>query len=287
VLWGEAGVRRFQRGAAANMAPSSSFFESLRRGVCAGSKMAVLIGPVAAPGCLPYAVPPARISIGSAARSGVVVTSAGAPARPSYGLVRAGIHPLDAIDEELPVDVGVGYEAEFVTSGQAPTVEGGYVELGAYPLKARLAPNLTLRAGAYGAVAGLARSGTSGLGIGGALGGVLELTGKVNGTGSGVSEDGTMLAGYASGRWAIGLFGTGAVRDFSDGAYRSAAAGVSVRIPFLAGVICCATPHASDSHRVEHHHEAHPHEAAPEQHLARTPAVAEPKRTPATPRRAE
>jgi hypothetical protein len=39
------------------------------------------------------------------------------------------------------------------------------------------------------------------------------------------------------------------LRDFDDGAYRAVAAGVSVRIPLLAGVVCCALPelHGSSS----------------------------------------
>ena len=198
-----------------------------------------------APSCLPYVVPPARVSVGGATQSGRVLVEGETRARPSATAIRAGLHPLDVAESELPVDVGLGYEAELTSVDGVPTVQGMYLEVGAYPLVLPLGERLSLRAGGYGAVEGLARSSLNDTGLGATLGGVLELTGRVSAPYAEADSDGSLHAGYARGRWALGLFGSGSVRDFRDGGYESAALGVSIRLPLLAGVICCALPSSS------------------------------------------
>lgn len=204
----------------------------------------LLWGALAGAGCLPFVTPPARVSVGPALR--VPPVRGGSEVEPGAQLtsLRAAAHPLDLADEAERhwLDLGLGYQAEFAARDDVATVHGPYLELGAYPLEARLGSGVTLRGGAYGTVDGLWRRGTSDAGLGGSLGLLLEASGSSAGTFAGAGDDGSVVAGFARGRWGVGVWGSGALRDFSDGAYRSLAMGVSVRLPLLAGVVCCALP---------------------------------------------
>lgn len=200
----------------------------------------------AATACVPFLVPPTRVSVGRAAHAERAPGSSTPESQQSVTVLRAAAHPLDLADgaEERVVDVGLGYQAEFVSAEATPpsTVHGPYLELGAYPLRARLGSGVGLRGGAYGTIDGLWRSDSRDSGLGGSLGLLLELAGNSQGAFAGSGSDGSAVAGYARGRWGVGLWGSAALRDFEDGAYRTVAAGVSVRIPLLAGVVCCALP---------------------------------------------
>ncbi|HET9956449.1 MAG TPA: hypothetical protein VFQ61_18215 [Polyangiaceae bacterium] len=236
-----------------------------------------------APSCLPYVVPPARVSVGGATQSGRVLVDGETRARPNATVIRAGLHPLDVADKELPVDVGLGYQAELTSVDGVPTVQGMYLEVGAYPLILPLGERVSLRAGGYGAVEGLARSSLEDTGLGGTVGGMLELTGRVSSPYAGADSDGTLHAGFARGRWAVGLFGSGSVRNFGDGGYESATVGVSVRLPLLAGVVCCALPSLShgghgSSHSSSSSSSSGSDSSQSQSHrLVRTPASPRPK----------
>jgi hypothetical protein len=210
------------------------------------------------PGCLPFLTPPARISLGRATHTDRAPGSTSAESQQEITVLRAAAHPLDLADdaESRVLDVGLGYQAEFAPpeTSTVGTVHGPFLELGAYPLSAQLGSGVGLRGGAYGTVDGLWRTGSSNPGLGGSLGLLVELAGNSEGAFAGSSSDGSAIAGYARGRWGVGLWGSGSLRDFQDGAYRVVAAGVSVRIPLLAGVLCCALPdfagHGSSSAHV-------------------------------------
>jgi hypothetical protein len=197
-------------------------------------------------GCLPFVTPPARVSVGPATHFDPLPGAAEENSQTGFTALRAATHPLDLVDgaENNWFDFGLGYQAEFPPAheqdGQA--VHGPYLELGAYPLSAQLGSNLTLRGGAYATVASLWRTGLPSPGVGGSLGGLVEISGGADGTFAGSGSDGSVVAGYARGRWGVGLWGSGSLHDFSDGAYRGVAAGLSVRLPLLAGVVCCAWP---------------------------------------------
>lgn len=197
-------------------------------------------------GCLPFVTPPARVSVGPAAHFEPAPRSSREDSERGFTSLRAATHPLDLVDgaENNRLDVGLGYQAEFpaAENSEVKTVHGPYLELGAYPLSARLGSSLTLRGGAYGTVAGLWRADLPKPGLGGSLGALVEVSGSADGTFAGSGSDGSLVAGYARGRWGVGLWGSGSLQDFSDGAYRGVAAGVSVRLPLLAGVVCCAWP---------------------------------------------
>ena len=199
-------------------------------------------------GCLPFIVPPARVSLGAGARLGAVPSSAPHAAR-DFVALRAGLHPLDVRDgsETRMVDVAVGYQGELSTSSPTPSVYGPYAELGAYPVIANVSTALTLKAGLYGTVDLLYRSRYLDAGVGGTLGGLVELTGRADGIFSSKSRDGSIVYGSSAGRWAVGLFSSGSLRSFSDGAYGDLVIGLSVRVPFAAGVVCCKWPHSSSA----------------------------------------
>lgn len=197
-----------------------------------------------ASGCLPFVVPPARVSVGSAAHVDPFPGSLPSESEQAVLALRAGAHPFDLVEgaEQRLLDFGLGYHAELGPEGSVPSVHGPYLELGAYPLSAELGPRVHLRGGAFGTIDGLWRSGLAEPGLGGSLGVSVEVVGSGSGGFLESGSDGTGVAGYAHGRWGFGLFGSGAVRDFSDGAYRALSVGVSVRLPLIAGVLCCALP---------------------------------------------
>lgn len=242
----------------------------------AGALCSVLLS--VSSGCLPFATPPSQVSVGPATHFDPIPGSAGERSPSRFTEVRAAAHPLDLMDgaDDNRVDVGLGYQAEFPNAENlaGKTVHGPYVELGAYPLVAHLGPTLTLRGGTYATVASLFREGLDEPGVGGSLGARVELSGGAAGTFAGSGSDGTAVVGVARGRWGIGLWGSGSLQDFSDGAYHGVAAGVSVRLPLLAGVVCCAWPDFS----------RHASSGASSHSASSTPRL---RRTPARPRRAE
>ena len=251
-----------------------------------------LIALVLVTSCFPYALPPAKVSVGSVVAGTPVVTSSGEVERPEPTLVRTGFHPLDMVDSELPLDVGVGYEVEFVPSGKLPTVQGGYLELGTYPVRAKLSERVQLRLGGYATLDGLVREGSAGAGVGASLGGLLELTGRVAGDINSVSSEGTVNSGYALGRWGIGLFASGSWREFDGNAHPGAAVGVSVRLPLLFGVACCASENhgsgdysSSDDTSSDSSSSDSGSSGSSARRVERTPAQPRLQRTPASPRR--
>ena len=215
-------------------------------------------------GCLPFIVPPARVSLGAGERLGPVPGSPSHPPR-EFVALRAGFHPLDVLDgsETRMFDVGVGYQGELPTTKSMPSVYGPYLELGAYPEVAQISTSLTLKAGLYGTVDLLYRSAYPDAGVGGTIGGLVELTARTDGVFSNQSDDGSVVYGNSAGRWAVGLFSSGSVRSFSDGAYSDIVIGLSVRVPFAAGVVCCAWPHSSNANRPKDEHDRDDEREAP------------------------
>jgi len=215
-------------------------------------------------GCFPFIVPPARVSLGAGARLGTAPSWAPHATR-DFVALRAGVHPLDVLDgsETRMVDVAVGYQGEVPTTKSTPSVYGPYLELGAYPEVAHISTALTLKAGLYGTVDLLYRSGYPDAGVGGTIGGLVELTERMDGVFSNQSRDGSVVYGSSSGRWAVGLFSSESVRSFSDGAYSDVVFGLSLRVPFAAGVVCCAWPHSSSTKTAHEEDDAREREAAP------------------------
>jgi hypothetical protein len=198
--------------------------------------------------------------------------------------LRAGLHPLDVLDgsETRMVDVAVGYQGELPTTKSTPSVYGPYLELGMYPAVAHVSTALTLKAGLYGTVDLLYRSGDPDVGVGGTVGGLVELTARTDGVFSENNRDGSVVYGRSAGRWAVGLFGSGSLRSFSDGAYSDLVIGFSARIPFAVGVVCCAWPHSSSA-QTPHDDNDGEREAPPNRPSPTHPAPEQSRPEPAVP----
>ncbi|MEO6602379.1 MAG: hypothetical protein ABIQ16_21035 [Polyangiaceae bacterium] len=196
----------------------------------------------------------------------------------TFVALRGGVHPLDVLSdsEQRTFDVALGYQGEVPTEPTTPRVYGPYLELGAYPFNIPVSSGVTLKAGLFGSADLLYRSRFPDAGFGVTVGGLVELTGRADGEFSSPSSDGSVVFGNSAGRWSVGLFTTGARRGFSDGAYNDIVIGASVRVPFAAGIVCCAWPHASNE--TTHHDHDHDHDGSRSEHPHRPHAPAEPKR---------
>ncbi len=240
--------------------------------------LALLTGASA---CFPYAVPPAHLSAGVGPTSGVIADSRGgvSSGAPHYTL-RGGVHPLGAVEDLTgrSVDVGVGYLLEGSTGDGEVPLHGPYLALDAYLLPAQL-PERSLRAGAR--VTGDFLFGAGELGGGGMLAGLVEWV--FFGEGSYGSDRGdSFTAGVRSGELAVGAFLGVTHRVVGDQSFQGGVLGVSLRVPLLLGVVCCALPDdlgSSGSSSGSSSDESSGSSDAP----SRTPARPSPGRTPARP----
>ena len=188
--------------------------------------------------CLPFAAPPSRLTIAPGSAFG----AAEAPA--SYGVMqlRATLLPLDLVPEleRRRFDVGVGYGAELPLARSPAKLHGPYLELTGYPLIWELSPRLRLQAGAQLAGEWMLRSeGASGWGA--TLGFSTELLTSANDTFLTRSGHRAIL-GHALGQWGIGLMTNASFRSFEQGSQANVAFGLNLRLPLLAGILCCSVP---------------------------------------------
>lgn len=185
-------------------------------------------------GCLPVAVPPMRVR--AAAGPSIAATPSGPDAHPSQPSYRLGaaVHPLQAVRgaEQRPFDVGIGYGFEAGAENTRDTylhmaeLSGGY-----YPLSWK-AGTARGRLGAFTTAEILAGRDS---GWGATAGTALELTGFSDSSSSDES-----FAGMAWGQWAIALELSAGYRSLGPASYYTTMVGVAARIPFVAGVACCA-----------------------------------------------
>jgi hypothetical protein len=213
--------------------------------------------------------------------------------------LRAGFHPLSMMAEASsgPFDAGVGYGGDLVF-GHAPppydrrmSAHGPYLEGAYYPLRLP-AGGATFRWGAR-ANADLLFLGASDVtGWGGTVVTEVEIGGHASGAFEDADGDGAAL-GTAIGSWSIGAFAGGSARTFPNSRYAGFTAGLSARLPFMAGILCCAWSGGSGSdsgsssssttttvRRPKRRHETRP--ATP----VRSPPASPPERIP-TPKRDE
>jgi hypothetical protein len=190
-------------------------------------------------GCLPFVVPPMRVSAGAGPAFGSFERPVGTVRPRAVANLRAGFHPLSLRQRAArrPFDIGAGYGVDLLSATHPTTIHGPYLEVGYYPVRAPLGSSTTFRWGGRGAFELLRLNDR--FGYGGTLITEVELSGDTQGTFAGTGDDGTMTAGAAHGQWAIGAYVGGSGRDFRDGAYGAITLGLSARIPFLAGVMCC------------------------------------------------
>jgi hypothetical protein len=198
---------------------------------------------LSASGCLPFAVPPARVETGIGTRLYTRDPSNGALGPQSTRVLRGAIHPLQLRKDPANrlLDVGLGYRGEWLVAVPSPALHGPYAELGLYPVRASLSRRLRLRWGGYASGDALL-SARQDPGFGATLGTLLEFSGEtLSGNFSRVDTDSAVF-GTAQGQWAVGLFASTAVREVDDDFSQSVVTGMSVRLPLVVGVACCVWP---------------------------------------------
>lgn len=198
----------------------------------------------ASPGCLPFVVPPARLSMGPGLRSHAVSGTPEEPLRTGVATFRAGLHPLGVLRDgyRKPYDLGVGYSVEGSSDVDVPTVHGPYLELGAYPLIHELNEKLALRAGVQASLDALFQTNQDDARVGLSVGPLVELTGDASGPFAGTGDDGGVILGASHGYFGVGVFANASLRDLGQGLTTTYSGGLSLRIPLAAGIVCCAIP---------------------------------------------
>jgi hypothetical protein len=194
-------------------------------------------------GCVPFALPPARVETGIGTRLYAQDPSSGALGPQSTRVLRGALHPLQLREDPASrlLDIGLGYRGEWLVAAPSAALHGPYAELGLYPVRASLSPRLRLRWGGYASGDALL-SERQGPGFGATLGTLLEFSGETrSGSFAAVDDDATVF-GTAQGQWAVGLFASTAVREVDDDFSQSVVTGMSVRVPLVVGVACCVWP---------------------------------------------
>jgi hypothetical protein len=198
---------------------------------------------------LPFVVPPSRVSVGAGPISNQLDERAGREPAGGVASLRAGLHPLQALDAAPRhwFDPGAGYQLEGPLRAGAPHVHGPYLDLGVYPMRLPLAEAAYLRWGGRIMFDYLFLSGnqTSEHGFGGALVTNVEVTAGESGAFVNADEE-SAVAGLVQGQWGFGLFAGAETRRFGGAHYEGLTFGITLRVPFLVGVICCALPWNDD-----------------------------------------
>jgi hypothetical protein len=205
-------------------------------------RWAAWLGLVCAPsGCIPFALPPGQASA-AGATTGEQPRNRASDEVGGYSL-RGGVHPLGMIDDqqERPVDVGAGYALE-----RAPRehgylhAHGPYLEIDAFPVRAHMG-SWTARVGVRTLAELLIRDDAGGWGEtggGGTMALALDFATFADGVFATGSSDGFAL-GAAYGEAGVGAFAGVSHRRFRDDSYWMGSAGLSLRVPLAAGVVCC------------------------------------------------
>lgn len=206
----------------------------------------LVIALFATTGCLPFLVPPVRVraGVGAVHRDSAVGANQTASARTgspdaTLGEVSFGMHPLANVEShhEGAFDVGFGYRAEGVGGSRNLDwmAHGPLLEFGYYPLRGpghRLGVFTELSALRLDGAIEQWRPGVT-------LGTSFELIGFSNGDFSATAEDGSAY-GFAHGQWGIGLYAAGSYRALDERSHFQATLGISLRVPLLVGIVCCA-----------------------------------------------
>ncbi len=268
--------------------------------------LTTLVFSLGGSGCLPFVVPPAKLSVGAGPAVGSIPRTSGTLEPRSVTTLRAGLHPLQLVEgaSRRAFDLGLGYGGDFVF-GRAPehyderaVAHGPYLEGAYYPVRLPVGSTSTFRWGARVNADLLFLEPLDLLGYGAMAATEIELSGDANGPFAEADEQDGILAGAAIGQWSIGAFLGGAVRAFPEARYGALTAGISVRIPFAFGVACCAWSWGSDAtttetteHSEPHHHHAEPAKSPPPERVRAKPKRVEaslpPERVKATPRAVE
>jgi hypothetical protein len=202
--------------------------------------------------CFPFVSPPAKLSFAGGATPAPITDPLDAEKKPrGVGEFRAAIQPL-GLSESLHdrrFDLGVGYVAHDAFTGDTSVfTQGPYVELDYFPWQRRKHLEHRIRWGARASADLLFADieGANELGFGGLVGFGFEYTGFagltpfVTPTQSNDGEKDGALIGVAHGEWSIGVFAGASVRHVAGQTAFAGLLGLEGRLPFAAGIICCA-----------------------------------------------
>lgn len=261
--------------------------------------MIKLLAPLLAlsTGCLPFVVPPGKISGGAGPSSGDVDRGAGDLEPRSVTTLRAGVHPLSMMPESSssPFDAGIGYGGDLVfghapppydrrTSAHGPYLEGAY-----YPVRLP-AGGATFRWGARVNADLLFLEPRGDLGWGATAVTEVEIGGHSSGAFADADGDGAVF-GTAFGGWSLGAFAGGSARTFPGSRYGALTFGLSARLPFMVGIVCCLWSGSSDSGSSSSssttvvRREKRRHETRPATPVRASPRPSRPERIPTRERR--
>lgn len=197
-------------------------------------------------GCLPFAAPPAQVSVtGAASNADLGESGDGAPADDiATGVqAKAGLNPLQAVRDRTNrhYDFGAGYTVESVgLEGHRLLLHGPYAHVEAFPIV--FGRERVTRIGLRG---GLELFPTRGpdteLGYGGSVGILIERARFLSGSFT-QSSSREAIAGLAHGEGAIGAYLGVSQRALQDDSHWVGGAGLTVRLPAMAGIVCCAVP---------------------------------------------
>ncbi len=210
--------------------------------------------------CVPVVTPPARV------RAAVGPTfGTDARGRPVDRVLAHGaiaFHPLQLVPDASrgPLDLGLGYQLQGVQGDARPVgvdaqppvdpdpiagsgldVHGPELEVGFYPWRPAVGGK-HLQVGAF-AASELLLTDTPGslLGYGATLGLAVELA-DYGFYPVAHKDDDASYVGLVGGQWGMGLYAGANLRDIGQGRYYAVTIGVSGRIPFSIGVLCCIDP---------------------------------------------
>ena len=193
----------------------------------------------AAPGCIPFAIPPARAEIAEGARLGIApARSSASHVTPAAGVsdtaFAAGAH-LATFLPRTPIDTGAGYLLSDLGLGER-LVQGAYGEVGAF-----LPATDHLRL--VGAVRGVAMPAQGGQNGGYALS--LRLAGELHATINPFDWGNSVGGGAMGGAAGFGWFVESGPQVLPGGERATViSGGVWIELPATAGIACCVPPEA-------------------------------------------
>lgn len=158
-------------------------------------------------------------------------------------LLRGGVYPMQFFPALAGrrVDIGAGYRMEKGPRESEWQRQGPYAEVGMYPFQSVLSSTYRLRGGAL-ATSELFLLDDHGDRAGFGVAAALELVGFYGGV-----FDTPEAIGLMYGEWGVGAFAGPGVRLADSGQRWAGTFGVSVRIPFMAGLFCCIDPFSDDT----------------------------------------
>ncbi|MEY2937064.1 MAG: hypothetical protein RL033_7813 [Pseudomonadota bacterium] len=209
----------------------------------------LVLGLLALQGCLPFALPPGKASLGIGSRHhdrGFKGPGTGSGMDPVWQ-VRGAIHPLGLAPSlhGRSFDFGIGYSIENETD-QELTIQGPFLDLEYFLWHSE--GTIPLRLGTILSPSWITGGpGVSSNGLDGGLDLRLELESSIfNGVEdfSNIDDkpdgkDGSAVLGWSYGELSIGAWVGGGFRSVGENNVWSLALGISGRWPAIAGVICC------------------------------------------------